>query len=234
MKASQIHRLAALDNARLCAAMWRAHGLAVERGAGLLACAGTPPRFYPHVVTIDPQADDQSQMDEIAERAALTPGPFFVKDSFRALPLERLGFEPQFEARWIHRAASAAAGATRLSWREVSDAAALSDWETAWKGGEDQPPLFLPAFLADPTVTLLAGWADGAIAAGCVVTTGTEAAGISNGFGDAAEAINAAAATFADRDLVGYESDDALATALDAGFEAVGELVVWRLEAAGV
>ena len=228
MNVSKIHRMAAVDNAALCAAMWRAHGLDVERVDGCVACSGTPPRFHPHVVTVDPEIDPQVQMRFIAERMARAPEVFFVKDSYRVLPLESLGFEPLFDARWIHRAAGLAAGRTRLSWRPVMDAAELGAWEAAWRGGADAPPLFLPALLARPGITLLAGWADGAIVAGCIVTVTDAVAGLSNVFGDASEAISAATMTFSGRDLVGYENGDALAAALAAGFQTVGDLVVWK------
>jgi len=227
MNVSEIHRLAALDNAALCAAMWRAHGLRAEHADGCVACSGTPPRFYPNVVTVDPTTDPQDQVRFIAESAGRTSGGFFVKDSYRALALDSLGFEPLFDARWIHRAAGFVAGVTRLNWRSVTDAEDLGAWEAAWGGSADEP-LFLPAFLASVEVTILAGWADNTITAGCVVTATGAVAGLSNVFGDAFEAIAAAATAFSGFDLVGYENGDALAAALDAGFETVGELVVWK------
>ncbi len=226
---SDIHRLAALDNAALCQAMWRAHGLGVERGDGFLAGSGTPPRFYPNVVTIEPETSTQALMRDLAERTSRAPGPFSVKDSFRALALDSLGFRPLFEANWIHRSAALAAGATRLDWRVVSGGAELGDWEGAWSGGAREPALFTPAFLATPSVTMLAGRAEGEIVAGCVITVGADVLGLSNVFGEAAEAINAAATAFPHRDLVGYERGEALAETLAAGFKVAGDLVVWAL-----
>jgi hypothetical protein len=228
MKISVIHRMAALDNAALCAAMWRAHGLGVARVDGCVACSGTPPRLYPNVVTVDPDVGRRDQMRFIARRAQRVPGAFSVKDSYRALALDGLGLEPLFDARWIHRAAGLAIAAPRLDWRPVTDDEALGSWEAAWSGNADQPRLFPPAFLAGRGVTMLAGWEDGAILAGCIVTQTEAVAGVSNVFGDALEAIGAAAMTVPDRDLVGYETGDALSAALEAGFQTVGELVVWR------
>lgn len=98
----------------------------------------------------------------------------------------------------------------------------------AWSAGADQPPLFLPGFLAGRAVTILAGWADGEIEAGCVITLAGGVAGISNVVGGAPETIGAAATMFSDFDLVGYESGDALAAALDAGFQVAGDLMVWQ------
>jgi hypothetical protein len=220
--------MAALDNAALCAAMWRAHGLGVERADGCVACSGTPPRFYPNLVTVDARVDPQDQMRLIAERTERASGAFFVKDSYRTLALDGLGFEPLFDARWIHRAAGLAADEMRLDWASVTDAEELGAWEAAWSGSTDEPPLFLPAFLAMPGITMLAGRADSAIVAGCIITTAGTVAGLSNVFGDASEAISAAAMTFFGRDLVGYGKGDALAAALEVGFRTVGGLVVWR------
>lgn len=220
--------MAALDNAALCAAMWRTHGLGVERAEGCLACSGTPPRFYPHIVTVDPKVDPQDQMHLIAERVERASGAFFVKDSYRSLALDSLGFEPLFEARWIHRAADLAADAIRLDWAPVTGLEELGAWEAAWRGSADEPPLFLPTFLATPGITMLAGRAGSAVVAGCIITATGAVVGLSNVFGDALEAISAATMTSDGRDLVGYENGDALAAALEAGFRTVGDLVVWN------
>jgi hypothetical protein len=67
--------MAALDNAALCAAMWRAHGLGVERVDGCVACSGTRPRFYPNVVTVDPKVDPQDRMRLIAHGQSALLGP---------------------------------------------------------------------------------------------------------------------------------------------------------------
>ena len=228
MNVSEIHRAAVLDNAALCAAMWRAHGLGVERINGCVACLGRPPRFYPNVVTVDPAVDAREQMRSIAERAEHASGAFFVKDSYRALALDSFGFEPLFEAQWIHRAGGLEVGATQLDWRPVTDVAELGAWEAAWSGGVDEPALFLPAILTRPEVTVLAGWANGRIAAGCIITVTGAVAGLSNVFGNAPEAISAAVTMFSGREFVGYENGEALAAALDAGFQTVGDLVVWK------
>jgi len=166
MQVSEIHRLAALDNAAICAAMWQAHGLGVERVDGCVACSGTPPRFYPDVVTVDPNADPQSQTRWIAERMERASGAFFVKDSYRTLALGGLGFEPLFDASWIYRIAGLAAQTRRLDWAPVTGPEELAAWEAAWSGSADEPPLFLPAFLATPGRVIVAG---------CIVTAMTTA-----------------------------------------------------------
>ena len=232
MNVLESHRIAAVDNAALCAAMWRAHGLEVEAGDGFVACSGPPPPLYPDAVTVDPRCDPVRQARLICKRASQASRPYVVKDSFRALALGGAGFEPLFHASWIRRAVCAVAGETRLDWRPVVDLRdELSTWEAAWGGSADGPPIFLPGFLSSPEVTILAGWAGAEIVAGCVVTEAGATAGVSNIFGDTAEVILAAASAFAGRDLVGYEYGDALSAALMAGFEVVGGLTVWRRDA---
>ncbi len=208
--------------------MWRAHGLGVESINGCVACTGRPPRFYPNVVSVDPAADAREQLRSIAELAARATGAFIVKDSYRALALDSFDFEPLFEARWIHRAADLEAGATRLDWQPVTDPAMLDEWEAAWGGSADEPALFLPAFLTQPGVTMLAGSANGRIAAGCIITGTNGVVGLSNVFGNAPEAISAAVMMFPEREFVGYESGEALVAALEAGFQTVGDLMIWK------
>ena len=227
MSHRRVQRLAALDNATLCEAMWRSHGLNVEEGPGCVSCQGHAPRFYPNLVTIDPDASPDDQLSWIVQRAA--HGGFVVKDSFRALPLARHGFEPLFEATWIHRPKDAARPGTRLSWSSVADDGALMSWETAWSGGSGGPPLFLGGFLRDPRVTLLAGRDDsGGVVAGCILTKGAQVAGLSNVFGDWPEVVGAAVRAAAGQPLVGYERGDDLLAATQAGFHRVGELTVWK------
>ena len=211
--------------------MWRAHGLGIEQGEGAVACKGAPPRYYPNAVTVDPGADAGAQTDWLLGRAGAADGDFFVKDSFQALQLDRLGFGRLFDATWIRRAPAAPAAAARLEWRPVIDPQALGAWERAWSGGGDLPSIFLPGLLSEPNVRILAGWRDDIIAAGCVVTSSGAVVGVSNVFGDQREALGAAARAGEGRDLVGYENGDDLAGALAAGFEAVGGLSVWVREA---
>jgi hypothetical protein len=188
---------------------------------------GAPPRFYPNAVTVDPDVDAEVQTRFLLERAGWASRGFAVKDSFRSLALDRLGFAPFVEAQWIHRAASLATAATRLRWAPVTTPEKLRAWEAAWGADAAEPPLFLPEFLANPEITVLAGWAEDRLVAGCILSATGSVVGISNVFGDAADAIHAAATAASGLDLVGYESGEALGAALAAGFQAVGDLVVW-------
>jgi hypothetical protein len=230
MKVSDHHRLAALDNAELCAAMWHAHGHTVEETHGLIACSGTAPRLYPNVVTVDPGFSPADQTRLIGERARTSSGAYFVKDSFDVLELDEIGFEPLFRASWIRRRSVHSAADPHLEWRIVTDPVEeLESWEQAWSQGTIAPRLFVPEFLTSPGVSVLAGRTKGRIVAGCIVTSLGPVVGISNVFGAAPQAIRAAAHAFKGRDLVGYEQGEALAEALAEGFEITGSLTVWHL-----
>ena len=223
----EVQRLAALDNASLCDAMWRSHGLTVVHGPGCVACVGPAPRFYPNLVTVDPDASADDQLGWILERAA--PGGFVVKDSFQALPLASHGFEPLLQATWIDRPKESARSRTFLNWSSVADDAALRSWETAWSDGTGDPPLFLGSFLRDPRVTLLAGRDDsGGIVAGCILTKGPQVTGLSNVFGGWPEVVGAAVRAVPGQHLVGYERGDDLLAAGEAGFRRLGALAVWK------
>jgi hypothetical protein len=81
---------------------------------------------------------------------------------------------------------------------------------------------------------VLAGYDGDRIVAGAIANRSVNVIGLSNVFGaagelDSAWAAGAAAAATLWGDLltVGYDSGDALHAAHNAGFESIGELVVW-------
>nr|WP_241837771.1 hypothetical protein [Streptomyces sp. CB03234] len=222
-------RAAARNNAEWCAALCRAHGL----GAGTFGDrAWTHPRrtppYYPDAVTLVPGAAAHEVLDRI-DRSA--PG-CSVKDSFATLDLTGHGFEPLFDAQWIHRPAGAPAPQPEgaAPWAPVRTAAGLTAWETAWSGGDDPLGLFRPALLADPATTVLAGRApDGRIVAGAVVSHSTGMNGVSNLFGTDPwpGCLAALARRHPGTPVVGYEHGDDLAAALRHGFTATGTLRIW-------
>jgi hypothetical protein len=215
-----------MDNAAWCMAMWRAHGLPVRRGPGLVACEGAPPSFYPNAVTIDPGADAAAQVEWLAKALQ---GAASVKDSFRALDLATNGFTVLFEATWLRRPGGAPAdgGDPDLEWRLVETADELAAWERGWRGGPAEGRIFLPALLQDRGVGIVAGWRGAEVEAGGVLTPTGATVGLSNVFGDYAGAVAVAATMFPQADLVGYEHGEDLETALTNGFKAVGALRIW-------
>lgn len=231
---SQLWRMAAINNAAWCLAMWQAHGLEVQRGLGMAMCRAAPPKYYPSAVTIDPGADAAAQV-EWAGRL-LTEGPpggHAIKDSFNQLDLSVNGYGRLIEAEWIHRPPQNATPRPALDWRLVETADELAAWSEAWSGGDPEDAgVFAPALLGNPGVGVMAGWDGETIIAGCVLTPTDSVVGLSNifarpGIEAQSEAAAIAQAMFPDKGLVGYEHGAALAASLEAGFHTLGPLTVW-------
>ena len=224
----RFRRLAVLDNAALCVAIWRAHGLEVHRRDGLVMCSGHPPKFYPNAIAVDAMADPEAQSLALARLAAESGARgVSVKDGFQRLDLTPHGYTRLFEAEWIHRAPGSTVSPA-LDWRLVETADDLAAWEAAWRGrGEASQAIFKSSLLADESLGIFAGWRGEAIVAGVVLTPTDTVVGVSNVFGDHAEAVAIAGQVFPGRDLVGYERDERLQAARTLGFEPVGGLTVW-------
>src|ERR1051325_11195156 len=139
---------AARNNAIWCDAVARAH-----RAGGVFTTAvwlsrDPMPRFFPNLVTLDGAGHRDAHLHAIQRLRDSPPiSGWAVKDSFAALELGALGFDPLFEARWIHRRTdpfAAVAGA-----RRVADEQALESWELAWNGGASTARVFPSALLRE-------------------------------------------------------------------------------------
>jgi hypothetical protein len=216
MRALQRIREAALNNARWCELVCRAHGLAPRTEGGLWLSGGPPPRYYPHAVTLEPSA----------QAAIASHRPPVFKDSYADVDGVALGYQPIFRASWLW--GDRVAGVPTEVHR-VSDEAALEAWERRWEPAEHARQ-FPASLLEAPEVAFLLDETHGA---GCIANASEDVVGLSNAFGfeespGAWVRFGAAAAQcFPGRALVGYERGAALKAALDAGFAACGELVVW-------
>ena len=236
---STLQRLAAVNNAAWCLAMWQSHGLEAQRGIGMAMCRGTPPKYYPSAVTIDPNADVAAQTEWLARLAVEgPPGGAAVKDSFNRLDLTAHGYGRLIQAQWLHRPPQNETPRPALDWRLVETADDLAAWETAWSGGNpDDAGIFAPALLGNPGVGVMAGWDGLTLAAGCVLAPTDSVVGVSNIFGayafaSQAEAAAIAQAMFPGKGLVGYEHSQALEAALACGYQPIGDLTVWATRAA--
>ncbi|WP_091605705.1 hypothetical protein [Micromonospora mirobrigensis] len=207
---------AARDNADWCAAVCAGHGLTGVVDADAWSVPRRSPPLYPDAVTLRRGVDP----DALPARIDAGPGAS-VKDSFADLDLRRYGFRVLFAADWIHRPPVDPPAGPALT--PVTTTGALARWAAAHGGG----PVFRPALLADPRVTLLARYApDGGVTGGAVLTRGPRVTGVSNVFGaDVWPAVCRSAPPGVA--LVGYESGDDLAAAARAGFSTVGPLRIW-------
>ena len=207
---------AALNNARWCDAVCRAHGHAGRFLPHMWVNAAAVPRFYPNAVTLavgDTAIEEQRTTVEILQKSNL-PGRWSVKDSFNTLDLSRRGFDLLFDAKWIRSVMPAEGSSSDIVW-------------TREEKGEGLP-------VDDPDFAMFKGRRGFKIVAGFMLYRAEEVVGVSNVVAEAADAPAVwrsltllAAQTFPRLPLVGYESGDELHAAVNAGFEAGDGLRVW-------
>ena len=207
---------AALNNARWCDAVCRAHGWAGRFLPHMWVNAAVVPRFYPNAVTLavgDTALEEQRTTVEILQKSNL-PGRWSVKDSFNTLDLSRRGFDLLFEAKWIRSVMPAEGPATDIVW-------------TREEKGEGLP-------VDDPDFAMFKGRRGFKVVAGFMLYRTEDVVGVSNVVAEAADASAVwlsltllAAQTFPRLPLVGYESGRELEAAVTSGFEAGETLRVW-------
>ncbi|WP_375760600.1 hypothetical protein [Corallococcus exercitus] len=227
------------NNADWCDAVCRAHGRPGCFEHGLWLNPAPVPAFYPNAVTLT--ADGQERTLALLARLEL-PGRWGVKDSFATLDLAAHGFDPLFEARWIHLDATAPVPepASGLAWRTVRTPDELEAWEASWSGlpeGARPAPgarVFPPALLQEEGVVFLAAGAGARPVAGGIASLASGVVGLSNTFRAEgapsaldAELLARIRARFPGQTLVGYEHGEALDTWCALGFEPGGPLRVW-------
>ncbi|HEY1003389.1 MAG TPA: hypothetical protein VGD83_27485 [Streptosporangiaceae bacterium] len=227
MGADALLHAAVINNARWCDAVCRSHGYPGEFDGPLWISVGHALPFYPNAITLSP---DVTAAEATASQDPFRP--FAIKDSFARLDLAPHGLTPLFDATWI--AVPTPAGGDEASWDVVTDPGDLVRWETAWAGGGDVTGLFQLALLDDPDCVVLACRQDGTQVGGAIAFTAGGVTGISNMFKSGSaegplwpSAVRAAAALRPGLPVVGYERDEDLAAARQAGFTVLGPLRVW-------
>ena len=217
------------NNAAWCDAVCRSHGYPGTFSSRLWSSTRHRLRFYPNAITLRPEVT-------APEVLAAPSQPFAVKDSFARLDLAPAGFRLLAEASWIVRdARQDGPPDDGLSWDKVTSPGDLSDWETAWAGGDSgDGRVFQPGLLSDPRCAILACRREDAIIAGAIVYAAGGAAGISNLFSTGLPpdrlwaSIQPAVAGLQPRlPIVGWEEGASLEAAREAGFHVPGTLRVW-------
>jgi hypothetical protein len=233
------------DEAVICAsnnvdwyeAIFRSHGLTGEIIDGIWISRDSPPPYYSNAVTLAPSGQ-AAQIARLRDLKGVLGTRWSVKDSFAALDLSPIGFRPLFEAEWIWCDASDAPdpGAGGITWRPVTNAGQLEQWEAAWRknGSPTETPVFVPNLLTNPTVSLFGGYRAGTVVAGCAGNRSAEAVGFSNFFVDDGEEPLAVAGAIAEvarfgagLPIVGYLAGEGLARVTTLGFRSVGPLRIW-------
>jgi len=222
--------------------MLRSHSRATQTKPYLWSTSGDAPLYYPHAVTLGGPGYAPQQYIDIAALLQTTSRigrSIAVKDSFACLDLTSLSCELLFAPDWLSLAQPVPAmengGALEVTWRQVQNAADLVLWEQAWCGSPQVPGNFLPPLLANPDVTVLAGYVDGQIAAGCTLYRSQDAVGYTNLFVPEHEAEGWRRACIAEImrrypscPILGYESGQDSMAMQSIGFSRLGELLVWR------
>ena len=96
---------AARNNAELCAAVARSHGVVGAFADDAWTAPARTPPLHPDAVTLIPGVDAVSLLARIDDSDGAS-----VKDSFHDLDLTRFGFRVLFAAEWIHRPSAARQG----------------------------------------------------------------------------------------------------------------------------
>ncbi len=231
--------LAVMNNVAWCEAMCRAHGGDSQLSADWWVNRQPSPRLYPNFVSCSRGATTETLfpgMDAMAEK--LPASGWGLKDSYNVLDLAPHGFAKLFNATWLWHSGSLQEMKLPgdFDWHQIESTRELALWELAWSGGEPVDPggpLFRPALLLDPAVTLLGAWHGGELVAGFVANASPGVTGLSNLFSTVnddrvwASAVQAAASRFPGCPLVGYESGADLEKARLAGFVSLHSLAVW-------
>lgn len=215
-------RLAASNNADLCAAIMAANGLRTERDSLAYFCIDMPLPFYPKIVTLEPTA--------ASELNARISGHSGIKDSFSCLDETALGLRVAFEASWIWSGVQSQKLPTQ--WGRIDSPNGLLRWHAAWNcNNESDQVIFPPQCLNDPNLFFLARLSGANIEAGCLANLSADVIGMSNVFTTQesderlySDALAAVSSVGEGLPVAGYEQGDDLNCACAAGFQVVGPL----------
>ena len=233
---------AVMNNAQWCDMMCRAHAAPGHFAPAAWVSINNTPPLYPNMVTTtaDGMASQFKEAESLIDKRPDLPSA--VKDSFRRLNLNTLGFTELFDAQWFARAPAPVSEnllGKAKPWQYLSTGPELVAWEKAWRdagGHEDilETPLFPPTLLNEPGVSFLASKSAGNVMAGAVAYAASGVIGVTNFFSKPSEAASQFAAclnclyvTHPTIITVGYEHEDTLAEYAGLNLQLLGPLRVW-------
>jgi hypothetical protein len=216
-------RRAVENNARWCDLVCRSHGITTSWQEGFWVSRQPSPRFYPEAITLQRSLAPAQVIEE------LPSGICSVKDSFADLELESHGFEPLFDARWIYRAFTDGAPPA-TGWTTVSTDREFVRWLEACGLAGVLPPVLL----RDESVRFLQREHAHEVSAGFVLNRSGSVVGVSNLFTTNApldqvwcDVAALCGQQFGVCSIVGYERDQGLDAAINAGFDDLAALRIW-------
>jgi hypothetical protein len=200
------------------------HGVGSILVDGLWSALDKPPPLHSDAVVVEPEVTADRVLARLGGRTHCG-----VKDSFARLDLAASDMHLLFSATWVYREAAPRPDRVARGWATVTGVRELA----AWNDRHDTAEVLVPPLLQRAHFRVLARYADDRIVAGAVARLGSGAVDVSNVYAVSGHAVDwselaaVVAAYFPGRPLVGYERGDALAAALDGGFQPVGDLRVW-------
>jgi hypothetical protein len=226
-------QMAVFNNASWCNTLCTTHGLSGKFTDDFWANSNSVPKNYPNLITLKPDLNIDSEVENL--KTHLNP-PWAIKDSFSdVIPS---GFKKLFDATWIAFFPTEKTGNVEeiLEWVEVKQEDELILWEQAYEHGQiPVDHLFNTALLSEKNITILAGYQSGEITAGaiCCETEGT--IGLSNVFvpkNEETKYWRGLAYYLSEKypllTITGYEKEESLKPAIEAGFKSIGNLRVWE------
>jgi hypothetical protein len=220
---------AARNNAEWCDAFCRTYGIAGHFRADSWSSPVRTPQLYPDAITLVPDVEVELLLSDIDTGHGCS-----VKDSFADLDLTAAGFRVLFRAEWLLRRPSDAPAASEQPWSFLTTGEELAEWESTWAESPETTSVFRPALLRNQAVHVLARYDGGHIVAGAVANRSATVIGLSNVFDAAADlesawhgAAEAAISVWGPMPVVSYDSGSSRDAANEAGFDRIGELVVW-------
>ena len=231
-----------MNNALWCDAVCRAHEAPGHFGPSAWVNSNNPPPLYPNMVTTtgDDVANQLKAVELLIE--ARPDFPHAVKDSFRKLDLEPLGFRQLFDAQWFARAPMPIPEnllGKASHWQCLTTEPELVAWEKAWReAGEHedilQTPMFPAELLREPGVIFIACKIANTITAGAIAYEASGVIGITNfysnpneGTSQFAACLNSLYTSHRKATVVAYECEPALTEYSSLNLEPLGPLRVW-------
>jgi hypothetical protein len=196
---------AVANNAAWCDTVCRASGCGPSSSDDVWVNPDPSPPLFPNVISLAPSASG-SALTAVLEVRDRLPGSWAVKDSFRSLELEGLGFEVLFDAEWLYRP-FVGVDDVPGSWTLVADTRDLPEALL------DDPEV---GFFSTEGADVIANRAGGAVGLSNATGTGVDRA-----------CLAAVESLWPGLPLVGYAHGDELKAMIGLGFEPVGGLRVW-------
>lgn len=225
MKSKQ--ELAVMNNMEWCGIVSRLHGCEIRTEKDLWGLDKRAPIYYPDVIT----RSKEISLKELASFMQDTQA-IYIKDSYGSLQLEKDSFTVLMEANWIYHENREIECSSNSTYRKIQSKEDLFSWN-AVSGLEE---VLLPNILTNKDVSIYANEGE-TITTGFIVNDNDDTIGVSNIFSSIenessiwSDIVRVIHHDYKAKHIVGYESDETLTKALEAGWENIGNLKIWMKE----